>query len=201
MDKDTIIQKLNELKQKQQQVMSTWQHTGNRKLLQFFVDILPRTLNVERCSIFILDPVDSSLWLKCGTGVAEHSIKVPADNSIVGEVLKNGKTLILDSLDDRVGMHDVIGVEVGYFIKDSMCVPVHSREKRQITGVIQVMNKKGDKDRKYSSQDQDILERVAGLLQLSIENVFMKQELYKISQEIAEEISLLESQLNQKKSA
>ena len=201
MKKDDILQRLNDIKQKQHQVLKTWQNTGNWQLLKFFIDTIPRTLDVERCSIFVLDPVEGSVWLKCGTGLEEQSIKVPTANSVVGEVISSGKVRVVDDLENRVGMHDIVGVEVGYFPKDTMCVPIFAQTDKKVIGAIQVLNKTASfEERKYTQLDREILERLAVLLAISVENIFMKQELFKISQEMAEEISLLEYQVHQQRS-
>ena len=123
MNKDFIVQRLTELKSKQNLIDKAWAKAGDRKLLEFFVEIITKALHVERCSIFILDPVEDNVWLHCGTGVREKQISVPKWNSMVGNVISNGKYHIEYDMEDTVGAHDTVDIKTGFITRDSLCVP------------------------------------------------------------------------------
>jgi len=209
MEKRLLEQKLEELKSRQQQINDIWDKTGNRQLLHFFVDIIPRTLNVERCSIFVLDPEEDNVWLQCGTGVQEKSIQVAKWNSVVGEVIETGKPVQVDDLSEKVGVHDVVALNTGFFARDTLCVPVCGVTRQGVTGVIQVLNKMGNRhdadaethQPKYSDEDKRILNEMAFHLQMQIENIFQRQELIKISQEMSGQITMLERNIQSMSSA
>ena len=61
MEIKALENKLIEFKQKQSQIDQAWRNTGNRRLIEFFVEIIPKALSVDRCSIFVLDPKDDQL--------------------------------------------------------------------------------------------------------------------------------------------
>lgn len=169
-----------------------WREAGNRQLLQFFVDIMPKTLGAERCSIFILDPVDEKAWLACGTGLTEKQLQVPTSNSIVGQVLETGKYVQEDDLEDQVGAHDVVAAKTGYVTRNALCVPVKGVTSKKVVGAIQVLNKlRGD----FTEDDRTILERLAFHLEMNIENIYLRQELAKISVEMDQKIKKLEAKL------
>ena len=192
MDRKLLAQKLDQLRKKQQLMEKAWREAGNRQLLQFFVDIMPKALDAERCSIFILDPVDEKAWLQCGTGLSEKQLQVPTKNSIVGQVMSSGKFMIEDDLEDQVGAHDIVAVKTGFVTRNAICVPVNGVTTKKVVGAIQVLNKNhGD----FNDADRDILERLAFQLEMNIENIFLRQELAKISVEMQAKIKKLESKL------
>lgn len=192
MDRVLMEQKLKQLRKKQQLMEKAWREAGNRQLLQFFVDIMPKALDAERCSIFILDPVDEKAWLQCGTGLSEKQLQVPTKNSIVGRVMSSGEFVIEDDLEDQVGAHDIVAVKTGFVTRNALCVPVHGVTTKKVVGAIQMLNKGHGN---FNDADRDILERLAFQLEMNIENIFLRQELAKISVEMGRKIKKLEAKL------
>lgn len=195
MDKASITNKLAELKKKQKMIDAAWLKTGNRKLMHFFVELIPKALNVERCSIFILDPKEEDVWLQCGTGLKERQIKVPQWSSMVGRVISTGELAVEEDMENVVGAHDTVDVKTGFVSRDSLCVPVKGVSFDKVTGAIQVLNKRGG--RGYTDEDQEILEKMAFHLQMHIESIYMRQEMGKISSIMGKQILLLEQKLYQ----
>ena len=195
MKREVLEKKLAQLKAKQQLMEKAWKEAGNRQLIQFFVDIMPRTLDAERCSIFILDPVDEKAWLQCGTGMSEKQLKVPTKNSIVGRVISTGECVLETDLQDQVGVHDVVAVKTGFITRSALCVPVHGVTTKKVVGAIQVLNKNNGE---FNDEDREILERLAFHLEMNIENIYLRQELAKISQEMGKKIQFLEKKLARK---
>ncbi len=190
MDKAVLEQKLELLRKKQQLMEKAWREAGNRQLIQFFVDIMPEALDAERCSIFILDPVDEKAWLQCGTGLTEKQLQVPTENSIVGQVIESGEYVMEDDLEDQVGAHDVVAVKTGYVTRSALCVPVHGVTSKKVVGAIQMLNKRHGN---FTDENREVLERLAFHLEMNIENIYLRQELAKISVEMSKKIKLLEA--------
>ena len=192
MDRNLLEKKLDQLRAKQQLMEKAWREAGNRQLMQFFVDIMPKALDAERCSIFILDPVDEKAWLQSGTGLSEKQLQVPTKNSIVGRVISSGQYVMEDELEDQVGAHDVVAVKTGFVTRNALCVPVHGVTTKKIVGAIQMLNKRHGM---FDDEDRAILERLAFHLEMNIENIFLRQELAKISMEMGQKIKTLEKKL------
>jgi signal transduction protein with GAF and PtsI domain len=192
MDKTILEQKLAQLRTKQQLMEKAWREAGNRELLQFFVDIMPKAMDAERCSIFILDPVDEKAWLQCGTGLTEKQLQVPTKNSIVGRVISSGKLVMEDDLEDQVGAHDIVAVKTGFVTRNALCVPVNGVTTKKVVGAIQMLNKRHGM---FTDDDRETLERLAFHLEMNIENIFLRQELAKISVEMDQKIKKLEQKL------
>jgi len=193
MEIDALERKLTEFKQKQSQIDQAWRNTGNRKLIEFFVELIPKALNVDRCSIFVLDPKDEQLWLQCGTGMKEQQIKVPKWSSLVGRVIETGHYVLEDDMENSVGAHDTVDVKTGFVSRNSLCVPVMGVTVSKVTGAIQVLNKLGGSD--YTNADREMLEKMAFHLQSHIENLFLRQEIYKVSLKMKQQIVMLEQKL------
>jgi len=190
MEKNLLENKLQALRIKQEKVNRVWRKTGNKELLQFFVDMMPKLLQAERCSIFILDPENENIWLQCGTGLAEKQVTVPQRDSLVGQVISTGEYRQETDMDMLVGSHGVVDMQTGFVTRSALCVPVHGISQDRVTGAVQVLNKLGGKA--FDDEDRAILERLARLLQLNIENIFLRQELAIISTEMNDKIALLE---------
>jgi len=184
-------EKLRLLKEKQSRVLKAIDKSTNKELLQFFVDVIPMALDADRCSIFIHNLKSESAWIQCGTNLEEHQISVPNKDSLVGQTVSTGKTIIENDMDQRVGQHDIIGVKTGYRTHSVLCVPVMSSTKEGTTGAIQVLNKRVGKT--FDEADLKIVQRLALLIQGYVENIFLKQDLREIAELMAKEIASLES--------
>jgi len=195
MSRSKLVEKLEELRSKQKLIDSAWKKTGNKEFLQFLVEILPKTLNAERCSIFILDPVDENIWVQCGTGLTERQVTVPRSSSLVGKTISTGQYQLETDMDKQMGAHDTVAIKTGFTTRNALCVPVQGVTKDRVTGAIQVLNKIGGHT--FSDEDRAILEKLAFHLQMNIENIFIKQELVKISDEMKEQIMTLETKLTE----
>jgi len=194
MDRLTFAKRLEELRNKQQLINKAWEKVSNNQLLELFVEIIPRSLNVERCSIFILDPENDNVWLRCGTGVKPKQIQVPKSSSMVGAVISSGNYKVEYNMDNNDGIHDSVDMQTGFTTRNSLCVPIRGMNTDKITGAIQVLNKKEGED--YNDSDRELLEKVAFNIQTAIESMFVRQETLKISDEMERRIQLFEVNLN-----
>ena len=127
-----------------------------------------------------------------GTGLNEKQLQVPTKNSIVGRVMSSGEHVIEDDLEDQVGAHDIVAVKTGFVTRTALCVPVHGVTTKKVVGAIQVLNKRRGC---FDDADRKILETLAFHLEMNIENIFLRQELAKISVEMGRKIKMLEAKL------
>ncbi len=196
MEIEALTQKLHELKEKQQQIETAWRKTGNREFLQFMIELLPKALQAERCSIFINNPEDNNVWIQCGTGLQEKQISVPKDSSIVGKVIATGETIIENNLANQVGAHDTVAFKTGFTAKSTICIPVLGAKTQQVAGAIQVLNKLNI-DSAFTQEDVEIVTKLAHHLQVNIENIYQRQEMANIATEIGKKVELLEAKLQE----
>lgn len=193
-DFGSLQDKLSELRRNQETLEKAWkQRAGNKAMLEFLVQIMPRALEAERCSIFILDALHDNVWVQAGTGLAEKQVEVPKSGSMVGQVVSTGQCIIEHDMQNLVGTHDLVAVKTGFVTRNAICVPVQGVTRKQITGAIQVLNKREGK--RFGEEDKKILEELAFLLQMTIENIFIRQELARMMMEMKRQIEVLESKL------
>jgi GAF domain-containing protein len=164
---------VDRLKSQQEVLGFNCDPTRNGRLMDFYVRIATRLTDAERCSIFIHDPAHDQVWLKCGTGVGEKQIQVPKDDSIVGQVIATGKPVMAADLDKREGIHRAVDASTGFVTRDTLCVPIRACGSGEVTGAIQVLNKKGGGT--FGNDDRALLEEMAEHLQQSIEGVYLSQ--------------------------
>ena len=165
---------LKELSSKQQALIEELEPQSESKLLEFYVRLIPRVLEAQRCSVFIHDPANGKVWLKTGTGVTERGIEVSVKDSIVGNVIASGKSVIAIDLVSRDGVHKAIDTTTGFTTQNILCVPIHSQDRTKIAGAIQVLNKKSG--RQFNEEDQAFLEEAAAHFQSAVESIFLTQE-------------------------
>ncbi len=166
--------RLDKIKARQQLVSSYWDESKNKDVLSFFTRIIPVLVNVERCSIFIHNPKNETVWLQSGSGVEERQIEVPKEGSMVGTAIISGKPIFQENMDSREGTHKQIDSITGFTTRNALCVPVMNLNGDRVTGVIQVLNKNGGEP--FTDEDITLLEEVARHLAFSIENIFLGQE-------------------------
>lgn len=196
LDKTDLQKKLADIRAKQKAVDAKWKQTGNREMLEFFVELIPMALSVARCSIFILDPKAANIWLQCGTGLEERSISVGTENSIVGEVISTGRMVVAEDLEERMGAHYEVAMKTGFQPRNTLCVPIVGTSTKKVAGAIQVLNKQTHvTDNVYTETDIDILKKLARHIQNHIENIFLRQELSKVSHAMSNQIKALENKL------
>ncbi len=193
MKRAILQKKLEELKAKQTMIDKAWQKAGNRQLLQFFVEVIPRAINAERLSIFVHDPVDDNLWVQCGTNVEERQIEVPQAGSVVGRVIETGRPVFESNMQQQMGAHDNVAIKTGYVTYNTLCVPVKGVTTRKVTGAIQAVNKIGMDE--FTEGDLTTLQKLAFNTQMHIENIYLRQEMAKISSQMSEKIAALEQKL------
>lgn len=185
-----VDEQLQRLRDKKQTINQSWDKTRNKELLAFFVGIIPRLFDAERCSIFILDPASDRVWLEAGTGVSEKQIEVPKSGSLVGEVIATGKSRTLSDMDESAGAHRETDAKTGFATRNALCVPVRDLAGQQVTGAIQVLNTSAEGG--FTEEDGQVLESLGHYLQMSIENVFLNQELLAISEKLNRRLQSVE---------
>ncbi len=196
MDKGhgTVTEKISRLRSKQKALEESWSKTGNRSLLQFFIDITPDLVNAERCSIFVFNPDSDMLWLYCGTDVEERQIEVTRKNSIVGHALSSGKYQLVTGLEEKAGIHEIVDNSTGFTTCNTLSIPIYSNATDQVIGVLQILNKRG----RFSDDDIALMQRMSGEISKYVDSIFKHQEVAEVLMKIKKRIKGLENSLAKK---
>lgn len=138
-------------------------------LLDFYVRIIPRVLNAERCRLFILDRENRNLWLKAETAT-ERAMELPMEASIVGDVISSGKPVIASHFGLQSDTHRKIEAETGFVTREIICVPFRSKDGGEISGAIEVINKNTGAG--FGKEDQEFLEEIGEHLRDIVDRIF-----------------------------
>ena len=148
------------------QVMTTTIELDN--LLRLIIDKLVETLDVERCTVFLVDEERQELYSRMlveGSGLLSE-IRLKIGEGIAGHVAATGEHLnVTDAdLDPRhVRLFDQIS---GFHTRTILSVPMYNPQQK-IIGVVQLLNKKTGP---FTIRDERLLSVMATQAAISIEN-------------------------------
>lgn len=170
----SIVGDVANIRERQRQLALQSGDAGDDPLLDFYVRVMAKMLDAERCSIFIREPDTGKVWLKCGTALGQRDIVVDIDTSIVGQVVKTGESVFIEGLEHKQGPHKAVDARTGFTTRNILCVPVTTLDGKVVAGAVQVLNKKGGTV-PFSDEDEAMLDDSAHFLQLAIETAFVNQ--------------------------
>lgn len=171
-----IYQLRDQLKLRQRILNRSWSVRGNNELLELFVRLLPGALNAERCNIFLNDQNQNKVWLLCGTALSGKQVVAPHMRPLVKQVIKSGTFIIKDKLQQEADADK----NKDFVLHNTLLMPIRSVMEDKTTGVIQLLNKKGQGC--FEDEDRLLLEKVALHLQLAMENILLRKEMMDFSE-------------------
>ncbi len=183
---------LSLLRQRLAQVSSSWSVDQYNSLITFYIRLLPKLMQVERCTIFLKEPDTESLVSMYGTGLEKDILEVPLEGSvsIVGQVLTSGESVIENDLHARNGYHQQADEQTGFDSRNTLCTPIISVTGNGVLGVVQLLNTRQNEP--FDSVQQAELEEIAGYLSISIESILLNKKIIRIAEEFDSEVSRLE---------
>lgn len=171
-------------------VNRAWTVKNYEALLRFFVNMVPRMMDAERCGVFILDPKTDRVVSKLGTDIGEHEIEAPLEGSIVGRAISSGECIVENALEQRSGFHQEADKQTGFVTRNLVCAPIRSLAGGKPTGAIEVLNKLGGQP--FTDDDVALVNEVADYLSLALENILVNEEIIRISDQLDREVSTLQ---------
>ena len=128
-------------------------------------------IGAQRCSIFIYDAKDKNLWTTISDGV--EKILIPSDKGLVGYTLKTRKPVVANEAYAHPEFLAEVDKETGFITKNVITSPIFS-SKREIIGVLQLLNKDDD----FDDEDMKFMiffsHYISGFLELT--NIFAKEK-------------------------
>lgn len=142
------------------------------KLLQSVVAKTSEAMNAERCTLFLVDRETGELWSKVAQGEQMNEIRVPRGRGIAGHVAETGETVnIADAYRDP-RFNPEVDRRTGYRTRTILCMPVRN-ERREIVGVMQVLNQKNGA---FTEEDEQLLDALGSQVAIALENSRMFEE-------------------------
>lgn len=132
--------------------------------------------STEAASLFLVDEATGELVVEVAFGSPEaefEKIRIPKGEGIVGHVVKNGKTVIIDDVEQDNQFETKVDYFSDFVTRNLMCAPLIHRGK--VIGALEVANKFGDM--KFTNNDQLAFEALANQVAVSIVNARYFDEL------------------------
>ena len=135
--------------------------------LELIAEEAKKLLEVERCSIFIVDKEAMMLWTKHSDGIGRIAISL--DSGIAGDTYRKQEPQLVNDPYEDDRFLPKIDEKSGFTTRNMLTVPIFD-SKREVIGVIQLLNKvEGD----FSQEDLDILTFLANYVSGTIELTLM----------------------------
>lgn len=181
---------LDNLRKRLAHVTGLWSQDNYKASVTFYTRILPRLMDVERSTIFIMDMGNQRICSMYGTGLKEMQIEPPMEGSIVGRTISTGKSMIVNDLTELGGFHHHTAEQTGFTCRNMICAPIIGTTDNRSLGAIQLLNRKGGGA--FSHEDMEQLEEIAHFLSVSIESIVLNQEMLHIAGTLDREVGRLE---------
>jgi len=154
-------------------------------LLDYVSGVIKELMGTEGGVVILLDEQRQELFLRgaayddSATQQRAKEARFSIDELVAGEVIRNGKPVILNDIAEDADIHAERDRKLGYQTRNLLLVPLGSRER--IIGALCAVNKK---EGGFDPADVELLSMLAGTVALSIENARFQEELKKAYMEV-----------------
>ena len=156
-----------------------------QKIVDLAIDHLKNRIDAEAATVFILDSNGKELTFWAMSGGDEgrlEGIKMPSDRGIVGWVISNNESALVNDVQNDPRFFKTIDSEgKGFQSRNLICVPMTVRGNVNV-GAIQVLNKQNGQD--FTEDDLLFLEQFAHQLALSMDNARLHEALKERTKQI-----------------
>ena len=152
---------------------------------------LQQRLDAQAATIFLLDSDTQHLtfWALQGERAQRlEGVRMPADKGIVGWVISNQQSIIVDDVDNDPRFFKDIDREVEFKTRNVLCVPLTVRGERKL-GAVQILNA----TTQFNDSDLDFVEQFANQVALAIDNA----RLFEAVQQRNKQLELLDQRKNE----
>ena len=147
-----------------------------RKLLATMMERARAVLDAEASSVMLVDAPSRTLRWEVALGLGAdqlQTLSVPLGEGIGGTVAAAGNALRIDDAQaDPRWQGQRYDAATGFTTRTLLCVPIPGRD--GVVGVVQVLNRRGGP---FSDDDQRLLEALAGMGGVAIENARLYEHL------------------------
>lgn len=146
------------------------------ELLNAIMASAAELLDAETSSLMMLDEATNEFTFEVATGESGEEVKqlrVPADQGIAGWVLRHNQPAVVDDVRSDPRFYGQIDQSSGFQTRSLLAVPLRIRD--QTIGVVEVINKRGD--RPFTGRDQELAAALAAQAAVAIDNARLYQKL------------------------
>jgi signal transduction histidine kinase len=144
-------------------------------LLEDMKQRVPEAMDVERCSIMLLDEATKELILSVpDVYVGDlREFRIPMDRGIAGWVATNGIGQIVNDVEHDPRWFDGIARDVDFITRSILCAPMRLGDR--VVGVMQVLNKRNGEP--FAEKDLRFLTTLATQAAVAVENARLVRNL------------------------
>lgn len=128
-------------------------------------------IHADRCSIFMYDAEKKELWTTLADGI--EKITIAADKGIVGQTINARKPILENNPYTNAYFLPEVDKESGYRTDSIITAPIFN-SKRQIIGILELLNKEGGFDMDDVRFMIFFAHYVSGFLELT--NLYLKED-------------------------
>ncbi|MEA3339489.1 MAG: GAF domain-containing sensor histidine kinase [Chloroflexota bacterium] len=145
-----------------------------RPLLYCIVSAARELTQTEASSILLVDRNSGQLHFEAATNLqGVRSIVVPMEGSIAGQVVQNGKSIVVsDVRSDSRTAHRQTDEQSGFVTRSILAVPLIARKK--VIGVLEAMNKKEGNE--FTDEDLELLTVLGDQAAVAVQNALLFQQ-------------------------
>jgi signal transduction histidine kinase/putative methionine-R-sulfoxide reductase with GAF domain len=165
------------------------------KAMRLMLDQISSLLHADRTSIYTINTTDQMLYGIAVQGEASISVGVPIGDGVAGLVALRGRPINLKNAYQHPRFDPKFDKLTGYKTQSMLCVPMRNPQ-RQVTGVVQVLNKR---EGYFTVEDQRLLTALAAqaavtleALQLHLKLKMSNAELTDASRQLQQKVTELE---------
>ncbi|MBN4048805.1 GAF domain-containing protein, partial [bacterium AH-315-N22] len=186
----TSVKNIHSLRQRLAHLRASWSVSGFQSLLTFYVEVLPKLMQVERCSIFLKERGGDLLLSRYGTEIEQNVIEAPLEGSVVGRVMATGASVIENDLHSKSGYHLEADEQTGFDSVNTLCIPITKTANEEILGVIQLLNTLDKKP--FNDDHKKELQEIAEYLSISLESIILNEQILDLAKDLDGEVARLE---------
>ncbi len=150
------------------------------KLLIFLADMGRDLVSADRCTVWLIDKKNETLWSKVAHGV--DRIIIPLSAGIAGYVAKTGEGIVINDAYSDPRFDQQVDKETGYHTRNILALPIEDSN-GDVMGVYQAINKM-DGSRKFTLKDEEHLLLAASYTSKQLEAFTLQEEIKQTQREI-----------------
>ncbi|MFB1082825.1 HD domain-containing phosphohydrolase [Jeotgalibacillus sp. JSM ZJ347] len=156
-------------------------HENDLDQLHLLMAEMGRSLTLaDRCTLWIADPAEQTLWTKIAHGM--NRIAIPIDSGLVGAAYRSGEAISIDDAYKDSRFNPAVDQKTGYRTYSILCIPIRNAE-QEIVGVYQAVNKQANPSH-FTEKDITYLSLAATYTGQSMEKAILYSELIESQKEI-----------------
>ncbi|MEZ6131336.1 MAG: sigma-54-dependent Fis family transcriptional regulator [Planctomycetaceae bacterium] len=155
-------------------------------LLDLIAEEATRLLDCDRSSIFLWDRERDEVEARPALGVRNGSLRLPAKEGIVGETLRTGASIVVDSAYEDPRFNQEVDQKSGYRTRNLICVPLRDAD-GEIVGAFEGINRNGGGT--FNDDDVDCLQQLGTQAAVAVRNLRERSLLNRSRDQLAEKFA------------